>query len=156
MLKSAGFPVHKTVAVHGFINDAKGEKMSKSIGNVVNPHEVCDVVPADSFRWYLCRAAEYGHDMNFSPKNMKMMHDADLGDNLGNLVARATAVKLVGTTIPAFDAKKYGDVPKPFDLEKLRSEILEAVADCRTGRGAELIRAASAETNQCLDLRIRL
>merc|ERR1712226_480503 len=92
MLMSAGMKLPKSIVVHGFIAGPDGRKMSKSYGNVVDPHEELDVLPADTFRWYLCRESPYGDDLKFSRDSMKLMHNADLADNLGNLVIRAVSL----------------------------------------------------------------
>jgi methionyl-tRNA synthetase len=48
---SANLPIQKMVFAHGFVNDKEGIKMSKSLGNVVDPHDMLDKFPVDSFRW---------------------------------------------------------------------------------------------------------
>lgn len=53
LLMSAGVPVQKSVFAHGFVNDKDGQKMSKSLGNVVDPHDILDKFDVDSFRWYV-------------------------------------------------------------------------------------------------------
>jgi len=63
MLMSAGVPLFKTVFAHGFINDKEGKKMSKSIGNVIDPHDMLDKYNTDSFRWYLAREAPFGNEL---------------------------------------------------------------------------------------------
>lgn len=92
MLMSANLPIPKTVFAHGFVNDKDGKKMSKSVGNVVDPHEMLDIFSVDTFRWYLCKEAPYGGELSFSQQNMLDMHNADLCDNIGNLVNRATTL----------------------------------------------------------------
>ncbi|KAG7366316.1 methionine-tRNA ligase [Nitzschia inconspicua] len=90
LLMSAGIPLPKTVFAHGFVNDKEGKKMSKSLGNVVDPHDMLDKFHVDTFRWYLCKEAAYGGELSFSEDSMRDMHNADLCDTLGNLVNRAT------------------------------------------------------------------
>jgi methionyl-tRNA synthetase len=51
ILMSANLPLPKTVFAHGFVNDKEGKKMSKSLGNVVDPHDMLDKYPVDIFRW---------------------------------------------------------------------------------------------------------
>lgn len=53
LLMSAGLPLPKTVFAHGFVNDKDGKKMSKSLGNVVDPHDMLDQFTTDTFRWYV-------------------------------------------------------------------------------------------------------
>merc|ERR1711957_384068 len=98
---SAGVPLPKSVIVHGFIQGSDGRKMSKSIGNVVDAHNELDLVSVDTFRWYLCREAAYGDDIKYSRESMRLMHNSELCDNLGNLVNRA--VKMCGGSVPAAD-----------------------------------------------------
>jgi|MDSY01.1.fsa_nt_gb hypothetical protein len=74
MLLSAGLPVPKTAFSHGFINDAEGRKMSKSEGNVIDPHVMLDKYPVDAFRFYLCSEAIYGGDLKFSEESMMRMY----------------------------------------------------------------------------------
>ena len=92
LLMSANLPLPKTVFAHGFVNDKDGKKMSKSLGNVVDPHDMLDQFDVDSFRWYLCKEAPYGGELSFSPDSMLDMHNADLCDNIGNCVNRATSL----------------------------------------------------------------
>lgn len=54
LLMSAGLPLPKCVFAHGFVNDKEGKKMSKSLGNVVDPHDMLDQYHVDTFRWYVC------------------------------------------------------------------------------------------------------
>ncbi len=121
ILMSANIPLPKTVFAHGFVNDAEGKKMSKSIGNVVDPHDMMDKYPVDTFRWYLCKEAPYGGELSFSEESLMVMHNADLCDTLGNLVHRATNLchKYCGGVVP--------DVPPPpqpaVEFEALRAEF---------------------------------
>jgi methionyl-tRNA synthetase len=54
LLMSANIPLFHTVFAHGFVNDKEGKKMSKSMGNVVDPHDMLDKFEVDTFRWYVC------------------------------------------------------------------------------------------------------
>lgn len=102
LLFSAGLPLPKTVFAHGFVNDKDGKKMSKSLGNVVDPHDILDRFAVDTFRWYLCKEAPYGGELAFAETSMRDMHNADLCDTLGNLVHRATSLcqKYCGGKVP--------------------------------------------------------
>ena len=107
LLMSAKIPLPKTVLSHGFVNDKDGKKMSKSLGNVVDPHDMLDKFNSDSFRWYMCREAPYGGELSFSEESFRNMHNADLCDTIGNLVNRAVTLcnKYCGGKVP--------DVPPP-------------------------------------------
>lgn len=92
LLMSAGIPLPQTIFAHGFVNDKEGKKMSKSMGNVIDPHDMLDRFHVDTFRWYLCKEAPYGGELAFSEDSMRDMHNSDLCDTLGNLVNRVTSL----------------------------------------------------------------
>lgn len=87
MLLSAGLPLPKAIYVHGFIN-IDGEKMSKTIGNVVDPFEVVKKYGADVTRYFLLREIPSGDDGDFSYKKLEERYNGDLANGLGNLVQR--------------------------------------------------------------------
>jgi len=109
ILMSAKLPLPQTVFAHGFVNDKQGKKMSKSFGNVINPHDLLDIYSVDAVRWYICREAPYGGDLSFSESNLMDMHNSELCDTLGNLIHRATnlCTKYCEGIVP--------DVPHPDD-----------------------------------------
>jgi methionyl-tRNA synthetase len=90
MLMSCNIALPKAVFAHGFVTAADGQKMSKSIGNVVDPLDVLERCSPDTFRYALMRNGIYGSDIPFSEESMTLIHNADLADTLGNLVHRAT------------------------------------------------------------------
>ena len=90
MLMSCNIALPKAVFAHGFVTAADGQKMSKSIGNVVDPLDVLKRCSPDTFRYALMRNGIYGSDIPFSEESMTLIHNADLADTLGNLVHRAT------------------------------------------------------------------
>lgn len=136
MLMSAGLPLPKHVLVHGFVHGGDGRKMSKSLGNVLDPWEFCNEYAVDSLRWYLMREAALGSDLTFSVQNVTAMHNADLCNNLGNLVQRS--MKLSGGQVAPFAPT---DIPLPFDVDEAvtsfrghfaRFELTEAANVART------------------------
>ncbi|MDL1872246.1 methionine--tRNA ligase [Deltaproteobacteria bacterium PRO3] len=88
MLMSAGLPLPKTVFGHGFVY-LKGEKMSKSLGNVVTPLDVADVYGPDALRYYLLRGSSFGADGNFTWEDFIKRYNADLANDLGNVLNRS-------------------------------------------------------------------
>ncbi|MBM3282563.1 MAG: methionine--tRNA ligase, partial [Candidatus Diapherotrites archaeon] len=103
MLMSARIPLPKQILVHGFINDANGTKMSKSLGNVIDPLEIISKYGVESLRYYLLREAPLGNDLSFSEKNLMDRSNAELADSVGNLVFRVLSMleKYTNGVIPA-------------------------------------------------------
>lgn len=91
MLMSAGVELPRTILVHGFITSG-GEKMSKSLGNVVRPMEVVDQYGADALRYYLLRQGPFSHDIDFTWENFTARYNGDLANGIGNLVSRTVGM----------------------------------------------------------------
>jgi methionyl-tRNA synthetase len=92
MLMAAELPLYRQLHVHGFWN--RGEsKMSKSLGNVVRPLEVRERFGMEAFRYFLLREMSYGHDATFSEDALVTRINADLANNLGNLVSRTLSMQ---------------------------------------------------------------
>ena len=100
-LMSAGLPVAKTVFGHGFVLD-RGLKMSKSVGNVVDPLALAQTLGVDRLRWFLLRDVAFGEDGNYSHEAIVERTNADLANGIGNLAQRALSmVAKDGGTMPA-------------------------------------------------------
>jgi methionyl-tRNA synthetase len=123
MLLSAGLPLPEQIYSHGFVSDSLGRKMSKSLGNVVDPHDALDKFPAESLRYYLVADAVFGGDLNFSIENFVDRHNAELHDTLGNLSHRifSLSAKYCGAAVP--EANPNLNIPNPFDIDLLRQNI---------------------------------
>lgn len=87
MLMAAGLPTTKQIVIHGFITSG-GEKMSKSLGNVVDPVAIVKEYGTDALRYYLARHIHPFEDSDFTMEKFKEAYNADLANGLGNLVAR--------------------------------------------------------------------
>jgi len=91
MLFSAGLPHSKQIRIHGFIT-AQGAKMSKSLGNVINPFDLVNQFGTDAVRYYLLKEIPTFDDGDFSKERMKEIYNSDLANELGNLVSRITTI----------------------------------------------------------------
>jgi methionyl-tRNA synthetase len=100
-LMSAGIPVQKRVYAHGFLFN-RGEKMSKSVGNVVDPFNLADQYGVDQIRYFFLREVAFGQDGNYNHEAIVARINADLANDLGNLAQRSLSMiaKQLGGTLP--------------------------------------------------------
>jgi methionyl-tRNA synthetase len=116
MLLSAGLPLPKKLLVHGFIT-VDGKKMSKTVGNVVDPVEIAGNYGADALRYYLLKEIPSGEDGDFSQSKFEALYNGDLANGLGNFVSR---VKKLAENENVQDGN-----PKEFgaSVEELKSKL---------------------------------
>jgi methionyl-tRNA synthetase len=100
-LMSAGIALPKTVFGHGFLLN-RGEKMSKSVGNVVDPADMAQRFGVDRLRWFLCREVAFGEDGSYSDEAIVERSNADLANGIGNLAQRSLSMvaKNLGGVMP--------------------------------------------------------
>ena len=94
MLKAAGLPLYQRLNVGGFLMGSDGRKMSKSLGNVVDPFDLAAIYGPDAVRYYLLKVVPYGQDGKVGEADLAKRYNADLANDLGNLVARVRALVL--------------------------------------------------------------
>ncbi len=105
MLMALNLPLPKTIFAHGWWT-VDGEKMSKSRGNVVDPHKMIETIGADAFRHFLFREVPFGQDGDFSQSTMVTIINSDLANGIGNLLSRTLTMieRFANSTIPAAGA----------------------------------------------------
>jgi len=120
MLLSAGLPVPTHVVVHGYLT-IDGQKMSKSLGNVVDPIEVAGQYGADPLRYYLLRDISPFNDGDFSVEKLLNRYRADLANDLGNLLNRAVSM---------IQRYRDGEIPRvnPEATGSIEDELVQAIA----------------------------
>lgn len=122
MLKAMGLPMPKTIFAHGWWLTGN-TKMSKSLGNVVNPMDMVDKCGVDAFRYFLLSEMSLGNDANFSEEAFVARYNSDLANDLGNLLSRVVKMTLRSCE---------GVVPAPGELApediELNTEVANAVA----------------------------
>src|SRR5262245_2000052 len=136
-LMSAGVEVPRRIFSHGFLFN-RGEKMSKSVGNVIDPFALADAYGVDPLRYFLLREVPFGQDGNYSHEAIVARINADLANDLGNLAQRSLSMvaRNCGGTLPA-----------PGPLTAADQAIL-AAADAMIGKAREFM--ATQQLHQVL------
>jgi methionyl-tRNA synthetase len=115
-LMSAGIAVPERVFAHGFLYN-RGEKMSKSVGNVVDPFDLVKAYGVDQVRYFFLREAAFGQDGTYSPEAIANRINADLANDLGNLAQRSLSM---------IDKNCGGKIPAPGTLTEADKTVLAA------------------------------
>lgn len=138
LLLGAGYKLPKKLFVHGYFT-VKGQKMSKSLGNVISPIYLTEKYGADSVRYYLMRNLPFGSDGDVSEEGLVERHNSELADKLGNLVARVSTLaekygveKNQNTLFKKLKLKEIEKSLESFELDKVLNEIFAFIDNCNS------------------------
>jgi len=140
ILMSAGLALPKAVFGHGFILD-RGEKMSKSLGNVVDPLALAATLGVDRLRWFMLRDVVFGEDGNYSHAAIVERTNADLANGIGNLAQRSLAM-IAKNCDGRLLSESLADQPADLMLQSILSSLTDRYMDDM--RGLRLSRALEA------------
>ncbi len=157
-LMAANLPLPKRIFAHGWWT-IEGEKMSKSLGNVVAPQALVEEFGLDQTRYFLMREVPFGNDGNFSRERMVTVINSELANTVGNLLQRTLSMvqKNCGGLVPdsagvARDELDLGFLEKVYVTRKETPSLVEgAYLDCRFHEILADIVAIAAEANQYID-----
>jgi len=136
-LMSAGIDVQHRVFAHGFLT-VDGQKMSKSLGNVVDPFELAEEFGVDQLRYFLLREVSFGQDGDYSREKLINRVNADLANNLGNLAQRS--LSMINKNC---EAKVPVQGPATADDLALIKEVDEALEAARIAMDGQLVHEAT-------------
>jgi methionyl-tRNA synthetase len=140
MLLAAGEEPPRRVFAHGFVY-FEGEKISKTLGNVVEPMELITKFNAEAFRYYFLRECPFPGDGNFSWERFEQVYDADLANNLGNLYSRVAKqiVTRFNGHLEATGNVEPADIYDETDLETTVQQVQGHVEACQYNQALERI-----------------
>lgn len=141
MLLGLGLPLPKALYVHGFIN-VDGQKMSKSLGNSVSPHEIIEKYGVDAFRYYFLRHIPSYDDGDFNWQRFEEVYNTELANELGNAVNRTVAM------INKYQKGVIGDIP---ESEHDVGQYVTALDDCRFDKAIEEVWEQVRGLNQFIE-----
>ena len=152
MLMGLGEPLPQHLAVHGWIT-FNGQKMSKSLGNVVDPFILGERYGADAIRYHIMREMALGADSSFSNEIMINRINSDLANGLGNLVSRTVAMidKYFGGTLPAVREEGEFDSDLIEVATSIKSKVDEYVEDTKLNLALEEIFKLVSRANKYID-----
>ena len=152
MLMALDLPLPKHLAVHGWIT-FNGQKMSKSLGNVVDPFVLGERYGADAIRYHILREMALGADSSFSNEIMINRINSDLANGLGNLVSRTVAMveKYFGGTLPKEKAEGEFDSELIAEMTALRAKVDEFIDKTQINNALAEIFKVVSRANKYID-----
>ena len=154
MLMSAGLPLPGQVFGHGWVLAEEGEKMSKSVGNVIDPEELINAYGPDAVRYFLLREISYAVDGSFSTQKLINRINNDLGNDLGNLLHRTLSMieKYFDGVIPQPGARTADDEALFAAADGLVDELDGLVGTFQFNRALEALWRLVSEANKYVEL----
>ncbi len=148
-LMSSGVALPKRVFGHGFLYN-RGEKMSKSVGNVVDPFTLAADFGVDQIRYFLLREVPFGQDGNYSREAITQRINADLANDLGNLAQRSLSMiaKNCKGSVPAPNALTETDRAILAAVDEARARVDQAIEEFAIHRALESIWTVIADANR--------
>jgi methionyl-tRNA synthetase len=136
-LMSAGLPVQHRVFAHGFLT-VDGQKMSKSLGNVIDPFHLVETFGPDAVRYFFLREVSFGNDGDYSNEKLVNRVNADLANNLGNLAQRSLSMinKNCEAKVPELGALTDAD-------NAIIAEVTEALDAAQKAMDEQLVHEAT-------------
>ena len=151
-LLSAGIPLPKSVFGHGFLL-TRGEKMSKSVGNVVDPMALADAFGVDALRYFFLREVSFGQDGSYSPEAIVTRVNAELANSFGNLAQRTLSfiAKNLGGEFPTAGTVQDADGMLIEEVVVARAGFKSGFADLALSQGIEAWMRGVFACNQYID-----
>ncbi|MHB8871376.1 MAG: methionine--tRNA ligase [Candidatus Doudnabacteria bacterium] len=141
MLLAAGIEMPKGVCAHGYLT-VNNQKISKTIGNVIDPNDWVNKYGSDAVRYFLMREIAFGQDGDVSDEKIKARYDGDLANGLGNLVSRLTNM---------IEKYSHGEIPEIVEPHDKLEGVLEMIEGFRFHEALARIWEAIAWANQYID-----
>ena len=154
MLLSAGLELPGQVFGHGFLT-REGQKMGKSLGNVLDPEHLLECCGRDAVRWYLLRDIPFGEDGDFQQQRFTDLVNNDLANTIGNLLNRTSSMarKWFEDAVPPAGAAATADHPLALQAQAAATSSVEALTTLDFRRAAEAILQLATAANGYLNER---
>jgi methionyl-tRNA synthetase len=140
MLISAGLPVPKRVFGHGFLT-REGQKMGKSLGNVLDPEVLLEKCGADAVRWYLLRDIQFGDDGDFQQQRFSDLVNNDLANTIGNLLNRTSSMarKWFDNSVPPHTVDRHINHPLALKAQATVQTVMSCMPELGFKSASEAI-----------------